>query len=128
MAADYPTNLKYTKDHEWARKSGNVVQVGVTWHAQDALGAVAYVDLPKVGKVVEAGGAFGAIESTKATSDLFAPVAGKVVKVNDALASNPGLINDDPYQGGWLVEIEPASAADFEQLLDSAGYTKLLGG
>ncbi len=127
MAAEYPSNLKYTKDHEWARKSGTTVQVGVTWHAQDAIGAVAYVDLPKVGKMVEVGGAFGAIESTKATSDLFAPVAGKIVKVNDALSSNPGLINDDPYQGGWLVEIEPTSAGDYEQLLDAAAYTTLLG-
>jgi len=127
MAAEYPSNLKYTKDHEWARKSGNAVQVGVTWHAQDAIGAVAYVDLPKVGKVVEAGGTFGAIESTKATSDLFAPVAGKIVKVNEALVSNPGLINDDPYQAGWLVEIEPSSPSEYEALIDSAGYTKLLG-
>lgn len=127
MAAEYPSNLKYTKDHEWARKSGSAVQVGVTWHAQDAIGAVAYVDLPKVGKVVEAGGTFGAIESTKATSDLFAPVAGKIVKVNDALSSNPGLINDDPYQGGWLVEIEPSSPGEYDGLLDSGSYTKLLG-
>lgn len=126
-AAEYPSDLKYTKDHEWARKKGTAVQVGVTWHAQDAIGAVAYVELPKVGTPVTAGGAFGVIESTKATSDLFAPVAGKVTKVNDALTSNPGLINEEPYTGGWLVEIEPASAGEFDSLLDSASYTKLLG-
>ena len=127
MAAEYPSDLKYTKDHEWARKTGTAVQVGVTWHAQDAIGAVAYVELPKVGITVTAGGTFGVIESTKATSDLFAPVAGKITKVNDALTSNPGLINDDPYRSGWLVEIEPASSSEFDALLDSATYTKLLG-
>lgn len=126
MPAEYPSNVKYTKDHEWARKSGATVQVGVTWHAQDAIGAVAYVELPKVGKVVQAGATFGVIESTKATSDLFAPVSGKIVKVNDALTSNPGLINEDPYQAGWLIEIEPSSAAELDALLDSATYTKLL--
>ena len=127
MATEYPSNLKYTKDHEWARKAGSAVQVGVTWHAQDAIGAVAYVELPKVGTMVTAGGTFGVIESTKATSDLFAPVAGKITKVNDTLSSNPGLINDDPYQAGWLVEIEPSSSGEFDALLDSATYTKLLG-
>ncbi len=126
-AAEYPSSLKYTKDHEWARKSGNLIQVGVTWHAQDAIGAVAYVELPKVGSTVTAGGVFGVIESTKATSDLMAPVAGKVVKVNDALANNPGLVNDAPYSSGWLIEIEPSTAGEFDQLMDSATYTKLLG-
>ncbi len=124
--ADYPSNLKYTKDHEWARKAGNAVQVGVTWHAQDALGAVVYVELPKVGSTVSTGASFGVIESTKAVSELFAPISGKVVKINDAVVANPGLVNEDPYQAAWLIEIEPSAAGEYDALLDSGTYTKLL--
>ncbi len=124
--AEYPKDLKYTKDHEWAKKAGANVMVGVTWHAQDALGAVVYVELPKVGTEVTAGKAFGVIESTKAVSELYAPLAGKVVRVNDAVVSNPGSINDTPYTDGWLVEIEPSAAGEFDALLDSAAYEKLL--
>lgn len=123
--SNYPSELKYTKDHEWAKKAGNTVVVGVTWHAQDALGAVVYVELPKVGAQVKAGESFGVIESTKAVSELFAPINGKVVKVNDDVTANPGSVNDDPY-AAWLIELEPASAADFDGLLDQPTYTKLL--
>lgn len=123
--SNYPSDLKYTKDHEWAKKAGSAVVVGVTWHAQDALGAVVYVELPKVGAQVKAGESFGVIESTKAVSELFAPVSGKVVKVNQAVADNPGSVNDDPYQA-WIIEIEPSNAADFDALLDQPTYTKLL--
>jgi glycine cleavage system H protein len=125
--SNYPTDLKYTKDHEWAKKAGTAIAVGVTWHAQDALGAVVYVELPKVGAAVKAHESFGVIESTKAVSELFAPVSGKVVKVNDAVTANPGSVNDDPY-AAWLIEIEPASAAEVDALLDQAAYTKLLEG
>lgn len=123
--SNYPSDLKYTKDHEWAKKAGSNVVVGVTFHAQDALGAVVYVELPKVGSEVKAHASFGVIESTKAVSELFAPVAGKVAKINDAVTANPGSVNDDPY-AAWLVEIEPASAADFDALLDQATYVKSL--
>ncbi|MEW5737274.1 MAG: glycine cleavage system protein GcvH [Myxococcota bacterium] len=123
--SNYPSDLKYTKDHEWAKKAGNTVVVGVTWHAQDALGAVVYVELPKVGAQVKAHESFGVIESTKAVSELFAPVSGKVVKVNDDVAANPGAVNDDPYKA-WLIEVEPANPADYDALLDQAAYTKLL--
>jgi glycine cleavage system H protein len=122
--SNYPADLKYTKDHEWAKKAGSKVVVGVTFHAQDALGAVVYVELPKVGAPVKAGESFGVIESTKAVSELFAPVGGKVVKVNEALVSAPGSVNDDPY-GSWMIEIEP-SGAEFDALLDQATYVKLL--
>ena len=122
--AEYPKDLKYTKDHEWAKKSGSVVTVGVTFHAQDALGAVVYVELPKVGASVTAGQSFGVIESTKAVSELFAPVSGKVVKINDALVGAPGMVNDDPY-ASWMIEIEP-SGAEFNALLDQPTYVKLL--
>ncbi|MEN9800373.1 MAG: glycine cleavage system protein GcvH [Pseudomonadota bacterium] len=123
---NYPGNLKYTKDHEWARAENGRYVIGVTDHAQSALGDVVYVELPKVGAVLTAGGTFGTIESTKAVSELFAPVSGKVVKINDALAGSPQNVNQDPYGQGWLVEVEP-SDADTSHLIDVDAYTKLLG-
>lgn len=122
---EYPKELKYTKDHEWAKKSGNAIVVGVTFHAQEALGDVVYVELPKLGAQVKAGERFGTIESTKAVSDLFSPITGKVVKVNDDLSSNPNKVNSEPYAGGWIIEIEP-SGGEFDALMDSATYEKLL--
>lgn len=124
---EYPKDLKYTKDHEWAKKSGAAVQVGVTFHAQDALGSVVYVELPKVGTSVSAGGQFGVIESTKAVSELYAPLSGKVVKVNEAVVSNPSLVNEAPYAGGWLIEIEPSSSTEWDGLMDADTYVKSLG-
>lgn len=124
--AEYPSELKYTKDHEWARKSGANVVVGVTWHAQDALGAVVYIELPKVGAQVTAGQSFGVIESTKAVSELFAPLSGTVVKVNDALVSNPGNVNDAPYTDAWMVELAPSDASQYDALLDVAAYKATL--
>ena len=123
---DYPKDLKYTKDHEWAKKAGGSVVVGVTFHAQEALGDVVYVELPKLGTAVKAGERFGTIESTKAVSDLFSPISGKVVKVNDDLTGNPQKVNQEPYTGGWIVEIEPSSAAELDALMDAATYEKLL--
>ncbi|MBE2252743.1 MAG: glycine cleavage system protein GcvH [Myxococcus sp.] len=124
---EYPKDLKYTKDHEWAKKSGAAVQIGVTFHAQDALGSVVYVELPKVGTAVTAGAQFGVIESTKAVSELYAPLTGKVVKVNDAVVANPSLVNEAPYAAGWLIEIEPSASAEWDALLDADSYTRLLG-
>jgi glycine cleavage system H protein len=121
----YPSDLKYTKDHEWAKKSGKAIVVGVTHHAQEALGDVVYVELPKLGTEVKAGERFGTIESTKAVSDLFSPISGKVVKVNDDLSSNPQKVNQEPYGGGWIIEIEP-TGNDFDGLMDKAAYEKLL--
>ena len=123
--SNYPSDLKYTKDHEWAKKSGAAVAVGVTFHAQDALGAVVYLELPKVGAQVKAGESFGVIESTKAVSELFAPMNGKVVKVNEDVSANPGAVNDDPYQA-WLIELAPDNPADFDALLDQPAYVKLI--
>ena len=121
-----PSSLKYTKDHEWAKKSGATVVVGVTFHAQEALGDVVYVELPKLGTPVKAGERFGTIESTKAVSDLFSPISGKVVKVNDDLSGNPQKVNQEPYTGGWIVEVEPSSPAELDGLMDAAAYEKLL--
>jgi glycine cleavage system H protein len=124
--ADFPKDLKYTKDHEWARISGKSVVVGVTSHAQEALGDVVYVELPKVGATLSAGQPFGVIESTKAVSELYAPVTGKVVKVNDALSDNPSAVNSDPYQAGWIVEVELSDTKQLDGLLDVGAYEKLL--
>jgi glycine cleavage system H protein len=120
-----PGNLKYTKDHEWAKKDGGKILVGVTHHAQEALGDVVYVELPKVGAAVTAGASFGVIESTKAVSELFAPITGKVTRVNSALSNEPAGVNKDPY-ASWIIEIEPANVADYDALLDVAAYEKLL--
>lgn len=124
--ADFPKELKYTKDHEWARPSGKTVVVGVTSHAQEALGDVVYVELPKVGATLTEGQPFGVIESTKAVSELFAPVSGKVVKVNDALSDNPSTVNTDPYQAGWIVEVELSDTKQLDGLMDAGAYEKLL--
>jgi len=124
--ADNPKDLRYTKEHEWARRTGATVVVGVTAHAQEALGDVVYVDLPKVGAAVTAGASFGTVESTKAVSELYAPLSGKVVKVNQALADQPQLINQDPYGKGWICEVEASQPAELDTLLDADAYTKLV--
>jgi len=124
--AEYPKDLKYTKDHEWAKKAGANVVIGVTWYAQDSLGDVVYVELPKVGAEVKAGETFGTVESTKAVSELFAPISGKVTKVNDALSGDPSLVNKEPYGGAWMIEIAPSNPAEFDGLMDVAAYEKAL--
>ncbi|GEL73880.1 MULTISPECIES: glycine cleavage system protein GcvH [Myxococcus] len=126
MADNIPGDLKYTREHEWARVQGTSVVVGVTQHAQESLGDVVYVELPKVGSTVTEGKQFGVIESTKAVSELYSPLTGKVVKVNDGLSDNPSTVNTDPYGAGWIVEIEPSDPKQVDGLLDAAAYTALL--
>jgi glycine cleavage system H protein len=126
MADTIPADLKYTKEHEWARVQGKVVVVGITHRAQDLLGDVVYVELPKVGAALTEGKQFGVIESTKAVSELYAPVSGTVVKVNDALADNPSTVNTDPYGAGWIVEVELSDPKQVDALMDAAAYGKLL--
>ncbi|MDV3221270.1 glycine cleavage system protein GcvH [Intrasporangium sp.] len=126
---DYPSDLRYTSDHEWVREGDddNVVRVGITSFAQDALGDVVYVSLPSVGDSVAAGDACGEVESTKSVSDIYAPVAGEVTAVNEALDATPELVNTDPYGEGWMFELRIADASALEELLDSAGYVASLG-
>ena len=124
--ADNPKNLRYTKDHEWARRDGAGVVVGVTSHAQEALGDVVYVELRKVGDTMTAGSPFGVVESTKAVSELFAPISGKVTKVNSALTDEPAKINSDPYGAGWIVEVQPSDPSQLDGLMDADGYNDLL--
>jgi len=123
----YPATLKYTKDHEWARREGDLIRIGITEFAVEQLGEVTLVDLPSAGSKIESGAHFGDIESVKAVSELFAPISGEVVEVNTALASKPELVNDSPYEAGWMLVVRPASAADLDKLLDSAGYEAHLG-
>jgi glycine cleavage system H protein len=123
-----PDDLRYSTDHEWARAEGGRVRVGVTDYAQDALGDVVFVDLPKVGTSVARGDVLGEVESTKSVSEVYAPVGGTVVAVNDALADAPEKLNHDPYGEGWLCEIEVASSDAMEGLLDAAGYRQLIEG
>jgi len=124
--ANYPSNLRYSSEHEWARAQGKAIVVGVTDHAQEALGDVVYVELPKVGDSVSAGKQFGVIESTKAVSELFAPVSGKVTKVNSALVNSPQTVNQDPYGTGWLIEVEASDLTQLDKLLDASAYEKLV--
>ncbi|MBZ4415969.1 glycine cleavage system protein GcvH [Myxococcus sp. RHSTA-1-4] len=126
MAETIPGDLKYTKEHEWARAQGKVVVVGVTHHAQEALGDVVYVELPKVGSTVTEGKQFGVIESTKAVSELYSPLSGTVVKVNEALADNPSTVNTDPYGAGWIIEVEPSDPKQVDALMDATAYANLL--
>jgi glycine cleavage system H protein len=121
-----PTDLRYTKDHEWIRMAGSVVRVGITDYAQDALGDVVFVQLPDVGSVLVAQQGLGEIESTKSVSDIYAPVAGTVVAVNSALVNQPELINSDPYGEGWICEIESAQI-DESLLISAEEYSSLTG-
>jgi glycine cleavage system H protein len=123
-----PEDLRYTAEHEWVstRDGQSAVRVGITDYAQDALGDIVFVQLPEEGATVEAGEVFGEVESTKSVSEIYAPVTGTVVARNDQLATEPELINSDPYGAGWLIEIEPTDADDVDDLLDASGYTALI--
>ena len=122
--SNVPAKLSYTSEHEWvsALTAEGTVRVGITDHAQDALGDVVYVDLPSVGDSVAAEDSFGEIESTKSVSDLFAPIAGEIVAANEALEDDPALVNSDPYGEGWIIEIRPENADDLANLLDAEAY------
>jgi glycine cleavage system H protein len=126
MSAQYPNELLYTKDHEWARVEGTVATIGVTRFAVDQLGDVTQVDLPKEGETVRQGDIFGSVESVKAVSDLFAPVSGKVVKVNSPLGESPEYVNEEPYDEGWMIQIELSKPEEAKALMDAAAYQDFL--
>lgn len=117
-----PEDLRYTKEHEWARREDDLVRIGITDFAQDQLGDVVYVDLPAPGTEVNKGQPFGEVESTKSVSDLYAPVSGTVEERNDDLDDRPELVNDDPYGAGWLVVIRPTEIDDVDSLLSADEY------
>ena len=116
------SELRFTEDHEWIRLEGGVATVGITDHAQTALGDVVFVELPEVGREVAAGEACAVVESVKAASDIFAPVAGRIVEVNGALADSPGTINTEPTEGGWFFRMAPSDPAAVAGLLDAKAY------
>ena len=123
---DFPEDLRYTREHEWARMKGDKVVVGISDFAQDQLGDVVYVELPDVGDPVKKGESFGVVESTKAVSELFAPISGKVVEVNDPLSDAPETINEDPYEEGWMIVIEPSDPGELGSLMDAKAYRGFL--
>ena len=120
-----PEDLRYSKDHEWARLEGDRVRVGITDYAQDALGDVVFIELPEVGATVKLDESFSEVESTKSVSDVYAPLAGTIVEVNTDLADSPERLNEDPYGDGWICLIEPSDTAAYESLLDAAAYRGL---
>jgi glycine cleavage system H protein len=128
MSNEYPGDLRYTQEHEWARPSsdGKVVTIGITQFAVDQLGDITMVDLPKEGEAVTKGAVFGTVESVKAVSDLFAPVTGKVVKVNDPLGDTPEGVNEDCYDEGWMIQVELGDPKELESLMTAAQYEEYL--
>ena len=122
--SSYPTDLRYTDDHEWLRSAGTSWRVGITQFAVTQRGDITIVELPKVGDSVTKGARFGTVESVKSVSELYAPVSGKVTAVNTKLDASPELINDEPYGGGWMIEIEPSNKAELDELLTPDAYTK----
>lgn len=122
----YPSDLRYSKEHEWARVEGNVAVVGVTQYAQDSLGDVVFIDLPDVGSEIEQFSKVGEIESVKAVSDLFSPVGGKVVEINQSAVDDPEIVNNEPYGAGWLIKVELSDQSQLDGLMDAQAYQALL--
>lgn len=123
-----PESLRYTEEHEWALPVGEKVRVGISDFAQSQLGDIVYVELPKVGDSFSKGQQFGTVESVKAVSELYIPMSGRILAVNKALEDAPEIVNQDPYEKGWMIEIHPEKPAEFEQLLTRDGYSEILKG
>lgn len=118
-----PSDLKYTKSHEWIRLDGDIATIGITDHAQSELGDIVFIDMPEVGRALQVDESFGTVESVKTVSDLYAPVAGEVVAVNEALGARSELVNTEPYTGGWLVKVRVSNPTDVDGLLDADAYS-----
>jgi glycine cleavage system H protein len=126
--SNVPADLRYTREHEWAKQDGDRVRIGITHFAQEQLGDVVFVELPKVGTRVRAHQTFGVVESVKAVSDLFAPVSGEIVEANAELAQKPETVNQDPYGRGWMLVVTPADPGEWDQLLTAAQYEEFVAG
>jgi glycine cleavage system H protein len=122
-----PSELKYTKDHEWVRVDGDIATIGITDFAQSELGDIVYVEIETVGESVDKEAVFGTVEAVKTVSDLFMPLTGEVLELNDALEGNPELVNSDPYGEGWMVKVKIADSSQLSDLLDAAAYGALIG-
>lgn len=123
---EFPEELKYTEEHEWVMVEEDLVVIGITDFAQDALGDVVFVELPEVGAVLEAGKAFGVVESVKAVSDIYAPISGTVEEINEDLVDAPEILNTSPYEDGWMIKLKMANAADVDGLMDAEAYQALI--
>ena len=123
---NFPTNVKYTSEHEWIRLEGEEAYVGITDYAQDQLGDIVFVDVTTEGETLEAGEVFGTIEVVKTVSDLFLPVGGEILEVNPALEEHPELVNQDPYGKGWLVRIRPTDVSEMDKLMDAEAYNQII--
>jgi glycine cleavage system H protein len=121
-----PSDLRYTKDHEWVRLDGDEAIIGITAYAAEQLGDIVFVELPDIGKALSQSAAFGVVESVKAVSDLYAPVGGEVIGTNDALAGTPEAVNQDPYGEGWMVRVRLTDAGELDELLDAPEYDALI--
>jgi len=119
---NFPSELKYTKEHEWIKVDGNIVLAGITDYAQDALGDVVFLELPEVNSEFSRGETFGVVESVKAVSDLYAPLSGTVTRINETLVDEPETINEDPYENSWMIEIKLSNETELDNLMDAAAY------
>jgi len=124
---NFPSQLRYTKDHEWISLEGNVATIGITDYAQRELGDIVYVEVENIGKELEAGAVFGTVEAVKTVSDLFLPLSGSITELNPALAGKPELVNTDPYGEGWMVKMTVKNPADADKLLDATAYEAVVG-
>jgi glycine cleavage system H protein len=122
-----PENLRYTKDHEWIRVEGDIATVGITDHAQEELGDIVFVELPKIGAKLDQSASFGSVESVKAVSDIYSPAAGEVTEVNTALADAPEKVNADPYGDGWIMKLRLSDPGQVSSLMSAADYTQYVG-
>ena len=124
---NFPSNLRYTKDHEWISLEGNVATIGITDYAQRELGDIVYVEVETIGKELAAGAVFGTVEAVKTVSDLYLPVSGMITELNPALANAPELVNNDPYGKGWMIKMNVSNPADVETLMDASAYEAVTG-
>jgi len=123
-----PEDLRYTDDHEWCKKNGDVVRMGISDYAQDQLGDIVFVELPDVGSTFDKGEEFGTVESVKAVSELYMPIGGEVTAINEALADAPDTVNSEPYDGGWMIEIKASDPAELDAMISKADYLEMLKG
>jgi glycine cleavage system H protein len=123
-----PEDVRYTDDHEWAKNSGDAVRIGISDYAQDQLGDVVFVELPQVGDTLEKGAEFGTVESVKAVSELYMPIGGEITGINDTLEDAPEMVNNAPYEGGWMIRVKPSDPAEIDALMDKAAYLEALKG
>jgi glycine cleavage system H protein len=126
MSDKYPNDLLYTEDHEWVRKEGSLCTIGITQFAVEQLGDVTQVDLPREGEALKQRDVFASVESVKAVSDVYAPISGKVVKINTPLQDSPEYVNEEPYDGGWMIQVEPSKPEELEKLMSCEAYEAFL--